>query len=94
MNMRPLKRKVSITLDEDLIERVRALSEEQARSFSQYLTVVLKEPLRSQDHTRNLDHYSEYANPRSYPAAAMGSGFLFGFSPLSRSRSAPSRPLS
>lgn len=55
MNMRPLKRKVSITLDEDLIERVRALSEEQDRSFSQYINLVLKEHLRRQDNPNNLD---------------------------------------
>ena len=36
-NMRPLKQKVSITLDGDLIDRIRSLAEEQDRSFSQYI---------------------------------------------------------
>ncbi len=53
--MRPLKRKVSITLDEDLIERIRALSEEQDRSFSQYINLVLKEHLNKRENSGNLD---------------------------------------
>lgn len=43
--MRPLKQKVSITLDGDLIDRIRSLAEEQDRSFSQYINLVLKEHL-------------------------------------------------
>lgn len=43
--MRPLKKKVSITLDEDIIEKVRVLSEKSDRSFSQYINLVLKEHL-------------------------------------------------
>ena len=39
--MRPLKQKVSVTLDED--KRVKELSEEQQRSFSQYINLVLTE---------------------------------------------------
>lgn len=41
--MKPLKKKVSITLDEDLIEKVKLLAEECDRSFSQYINIVLKE---------------------------------------------------
>lgn len=40
--MKPLKRKVSITLDEDLIERLKELAEEEDRSLSQYINLVLK----------------------------------------------------
>ena len=43
--MRPLKKKVSITLDEDVIESVKLLAEECDRSFSQYVNLVLKEHL-------------------------------------------------
>ena len=43
--MKPLKQKVSITLDEDVIEKVKKLSEECDRSFSQYINLVLKEHL-------------------------------------------------
>ncbi|MBR2491643.1 MAG: ribbon-helix-helix protein, CopG family [Ruminiclostridium sp.] len=44
--MKPLKKKVSITLDEDIIEKVKLLAEDQDRSFSQYVNLVLKEYLR------------------------------------------------
>ena len=37
--MRPLKQKVSVTLDEDIVKRVKELSEEQQRSFSQYINL-------------------------------------------------------
>lgn len=43
--MKPLKQKVSITLDEDVIEKVKILAEECDRSFSQYINLVLKEHL-------------------------------------------------
>ncbi len=35
--MKPLKNKVSITLDEDVIERIKQLAESDDRSFSQYV---------------------------------------------------------
>lgn len=41
--MKPLKNKVSITLDEDIIQRVKKLAEDDDRSFSQYINMVLKE---------------------------------------------------
>lgn len=36
------KRKVSITLDEDIIETIKKLSDDVDRSFSQYVNMVLK----------------------------------------------------
>lgn len=44
--MRPLKEKVSITLDSDVVEKIKALAEEDERSFSQYINKVLKEYLK------------------------------------------------
>ena len=44
--MKPLKKKVSITLDEDIIEKVKLLAEDQDRSFSQYVNLALKEYIR------------------------------------------------
>ena len=44
--MRPLKQKVSITLDEDIVEQVKLLSEEADRSFSQYINLVLKNHIK------------------------------------------------
>lgn len=46
--MKPLKTKVSITLDSTVIERIKALAEEDDRSFSQYINIVLKEFLLKQ----------------------------------------------
>lgn len=43
MNMKPLKEKVSITLDNDIIEAIKKLAEEDDRSFSSYINIVLKE---------------------------------------------------
>lgn len=41
--MKPLKNKVSITLDADIIDRIKELAEEDDRSFSQYINLVLRE---------------------------------------------------
>lgn len=46
MIMKPLKSKVSITLDNDVIKEVKRLAEEDDRSFSQYINLVLKERLK------------------------------------------------
>lgn len=42
---KPLKTKVSITLDEDVIRRIRELAEADDRNFSQYINLVLKKHL-------------------------------------------------
>ncbi len=47
--MKPLKSKVSITLDNDIINRIKELSEEDDRSFSQYINMVLKQYLKKED---------------------------------------------
>ncbi len=44
--MKPLKSKVSITLDDDIISKIKELSEEDDRSFSQYINMVLKQYLK------------------------------------------------
>ena len=41
--MKPLKEKVSITLDEDIVEKIKDLADSDDRSFSQYINMVLKE---------------------------------------------------
>lgn len=40
--MKPLKLKVSITLDNDIVLKIKDLSEQDDRSFSQYINMVLK----------------------------------------------------
>lgn len=47
--MKPLKNKVSITLDADIIDRIKELAEEDDRSFSQYINLVLSEHIKSLD---------------------------------------------
>ena len=44
--MKPLKIKVSITLDEEIINEIKKLAEQDDRSFSQYVNLVLKEYLK------------------------------------------------
>lgn len=44
--MKPLKSKVSITLDSDVIEMIKKLAEDDDRSFSQYINLILKEFLK------------------------------------------------
>ncbi len=40
--MKPLKQKVSITLDADVIKKIKELAENEDRSFSQYINLVLR----------------------------------------------------
>lgn len=47
--MKPIKEKVSITLDWDIIEKIKKLAEEDERSFSQYVNIVLKEHLSNKN---------------------------------------------
>lgn len=47
--MKPLKEKVSITLDNDVVEKIKALAEEDERSFSQFINKVLKDYLKSKE---------------------------------------------
>ena len=45
--MKPLKEKISITIDSDIVESLRAAAEEDDRSLSQYINLVLKEHLKN-----------------------------------------------
>lgn len=44
--MKPLKERVSLTLDGDIIQKLKVLSEDCDRSLSQYINLVLKEHLK------------------------------------------------
>lgn len=48
--MKPLKSKVSITLDSDIIEKIKQLAEQDDRSFSQYINMILKDHLKNSEH--------------------------------------------
>ena len=56
--MKPLKNRVSLTLDEDIIEKIKQLAENDDRSFSQYVNMVLKEHLSKID--RATEKYSYF----------------------------------
>ena len=43
--MKEMKQKVSITLDQSVIEKIRRMAEEDDRSFSQYVNILLKNHL-------------------------------------------------
>ena len=45
--MKPLKEKISITIDSDIVEKLRLLAEKDDRSLSQYINLVLKEYLKN-----------------------------------------------
>ena len=52
--MRPLKRKISISLDEDVILKMQELAEKDIRPLSQYINLLLR---------KYIDEYS----PINYP---------------------------
>lgn len=47
MELKPLKVKVSVTLDENVVENIKKLAEEDDRNFSQYVNLILKEWIKS-----------------------------------------------
>ncbi len=51
--MKPLKTKVSITLDAEIIDEIKTLAEQDDRSFSQYVNLVLREYLRENKKMKN-----------------------------------------
>lgn len=48
--MKPLKEKISITIDSDLLEKLRQIADEDCRPLSQYINLVLR------DHIRDLEN--------------------------------------
>lgn len=43
--MKPLKEKISITVDSDILEEVRKKADEDERSLSQFINLILKQYL-------------------------------------------------
>ncbi len=41
--MKPLKEKISITIDSDVLEKIKDAAERDDRSLSQYINIVLKQ---------------------------------------------------
>ncbi len=45
--MKPLKEKISITIDEDVLKQLRILAENDDRSLSQYINIILKQHIEN-----------------------------------------------
>ena len=57
LNKKPLKTKVSITLDSTVVETIRELADNDDRSFSQFINLILKDYLSQKElfgETKNL----------------------------------------
>lgn len=53
MFLKPLKEKISITIDSDIVEEIRIKAENDDRSLSQYINLILKEHLKEIKKTNN-----------------------------------------
>lgn len=47
--MKPLKEKISITIDQDVLEKARIEAEKDDRSLSQYINLILRDYLKKQE---------------------------------------------
>lgn len=45
--MKPLKEKISITIDWDILDKIKEMAEQDDRSLSQYINIVLKAHIKS-----------------------------------------------
>lgn len=50
--MKPLKKSVCITLDENVIDEIKKLSDDAFRPFSQYINLVLIEHIKSMNNKK------------------------------------------
>ena len=53
--MKPLKRKISITVDENIVEELKEFAEEDDRSLSQYINLILKDYLKERHSIQQLE---------------------------------------
>lgn len=63
---KPYKQKVSVSLDEDVIAEIKELAENDDRSFSQYINLVLKEhiaKIKGKEEQGGFKGQSNLANP-------------------------------
>ena len=51
-DMKPLKEKISITIDSDVLEKIKIQAENDDRSLSQYINLILKEHLKKESGER------------------------------------------
>ena len=53
--MKPLKKNVSLSLDPDVIQAIKAYAEESDRSFSQYINLVLRKHITAMEIRQQAD---------------------------------------
>lgn len=53
--MKSLKTKISITLDSDMLVTLKELAEQDDRSLSQYINLIVKEHLKNHPSHKNID---------------------------------------
>ena len=70
--MKPLKEKISITIDTDLLKKLRKLAEEDDRSVSSFINIILRKVLE-----RNVKCFSIRRIELTPPALSRGC-FLYG----------------
>jgi len=51
-DLKPLKEKISITVDSDIVEKLKDRAEQDDRSLSQYINLVLKQHLQDLEHKK------------------------------------------
>ena len=51
--LKPLKEKISITVDSDILETIRMLAENDDRSLSQYINIILKAHIINKESNSN-----------------------------------------
>lgn len=52
--MKPLKEKISITIDSDILARIREKTESYDRSLSQFINIILKDYLENLEEREDL----------------------------------------
>ena len=52
--MKPLKEKISITIDNDILMKLKERAEYDDRSLSQYINLILKQHIRNIDQNQEL----------------------------------------
>jgi len=50
--LKPLKQKISITIDSDILEKIKEKAEYDDRSLSQYINLVLKKHLEEEENKK------------------------------------------
>ena len=50
--MKPLKQKISITIDSDILEKIKEKAEYDDRSLAQYINLVLKKHLEEEENKK------------------------------------------